>query len=50
MKRFDAINIIGFNAPEWYIAYFGSVFAQCIPVGIYNTNSANVCEFIVKHS
>ena len=49
-KNFDAVNIIGFNAPEWCIAYFGSIFVQCIPVGIYTTNSVTVCKYIARHS
>lgn len=49
-KSFNAVNIIGFNAPEWCIAYFGSIFVQCIPVGIYTTNSGAVCEYIARHS
>jgi long-chain-fatty-acid--CoA ligase ACSBG len=39
LPDFTGINIIGFNAPEWVIAYSGSAFARCIPVGIYSTNS-----------
>lgn len=34
-----SVNIIGFNAPHWNIAFYGSMFARCIPVGIYTTNS-----------
>lgn len=49
-KDFSVINLIGFNAPEWSIAYFGSIFARCIPVGIYTTNSQPTCEYIANHS
>lgn len=28
----------------------GSIFARCIPVGIYTTNSQSTCEYIVNHS
>ena len=34
-----SVNIIGFNAPHWNIAFYGSIFAKCVPVGIYTTNS-----------
>lgn len=34
-----SVNIIGFNAPEWAIAFYGSLFAKCLPTGIYTTNS-----------
>lgn len=36
--------------PEWNIAYIGSIFARCIPVGVYTTNSQSACEYIATHS
>lgn len=48
--EFTAINIIGFNAPEWMIAFYGSLFARCLPIGIYTTNNKQTCEYIAKHS
>ena len=45
-----AINIIGFNAPEWSFAFYGSLFARCLPVGIYTTNSQQACQYIAEHS
>lgn len=45
-----SVNIIGFNAPHWNIAFYGSMFARCVPVGIYTTNSKEVCEFIATQS
>ena len=38
-EDYTAVNLIGFNSPEWAFAYFGSLFARCLPVGIYTTNS-----------
>ena len=32
------------------MAFYGSLMAQCIPVGIYTTNNQETCEYIVKHS
>lgn len=48
--EFTTINLIGFNSPEWVIAYYGSMFARCIPVGIYVTNGIIACEYIARHS
>lgn len=48
--EFTVVNLIGFNMPEWNIAYMGSIFARCIPVGIYTTNSRSACEYIANHS
>ena len=41
---------MGFNSPEWFISAFGSMFCQCIPVGIYTTSSLEVCEYIATQS
>lgn len=46
----SAVNIIGFNAPEWNVTFFGSLFARCLPVGIYTTNSESSCAYIAEHS
>lgn len=37
ITEMSAVNIIGFNAPEWHIAFMGSVHAHNLPVGIYTT-------------
>ena len=50
LPQHAAVNIIGFNAPEWCFAFYGSLFARCLPVGIYTTNSQQVCEYIAEHS
>jgi long-chain-fatty-acid--CoA ligase ACSBG len=34
----SAVNIMGFNSPEWLIAYMGGVMYNCIATGIYITN------------
>lgn len=49
-EKFDAINIIGFNAPEWLFANFGAIAAGCVPAGIYTTNNPESCEYVAKHS
>ena len=48
--EFTVVNLIGFNSPEWVIAYMGTIFARCIPVGIYATNSMTACHYIAEHS
>lgn len=45
-----AVNIIGFNAPEWNIAFMGSVHAHNLPVGIYTTNNPEACFYVSDHS
>ena len=40
-----SVNIIGFNAPEWAIAFFGSMFGNYIPSGVYPTNGPDACFY-----
>lgn len=44
--EYTSLNIIGFNAPEWFITFYGAIFAKCLPTGIYTTNNQTVCEYI----
>jgi len=48
--RFDTVNIIGFNAPEWHFANFGAIMAGGIAAGIYATNGPDACKYQVEHS
>ena len=45
-----SVNIIGFNAPEWAIAFFGSMFGNYIPSGVYPTNGPDACFYQADHS
>jgi long-chain-fatty-acid--CoA ligase ACSBG len=46
----SCINIIGFNSPEWVLAFVGATFADCVPVGVYATNSVDACRYVAEHS
>ena len=48
--KFDAVNIIGFNSPQWLMANYGAIAAGCVPAGIYTTNKPDACEYVTKHS
>ncbi|CAH0489217.1 unnamed protein product [Peronospora farinosa] len=50
LERHQAVNIIGFNSPEWAIADVGAIFAGGVAAGIYTTNNPKACEFVAKHS
>jgi long-chain-fatty-acid--CoA ligase ACSBG len=43
LTPFKAVNIIGFNSAEWFIAFYGSIFGYYLPVGIYTTNGPDAC-------
>jgi len=47
---YKALNIIGFNDPAWFIGFYGAIFSNIIPVGVYTTNGAEACRYIAEHS
>jgi len=49
-EQHQAINILGFNSPEWFEAAMGGIMAGLTPAGIYITNGADGCEYIFNHS
>lgn len=50
ISELAAVNIIGFNAPEWNIAFMGSMHSHNLPVGIYTTNNPEACFYVSEHS
>jgi len=41
---------LGWNAPEWNIAFYGSIFGNYLPVGVYTTNGPDACQYVSEHS
>ena len=50
MNQRSSVNILGFNSIEWMVSFHGSIFANLIPAGIYNTSSNDICKYIANHS
>ena len=50
VSKFQIVNILGFNSPEWLIANNGSILASCIAAGIYSTNTPEACHYVTSHS
>ncbi|MBW2673725.1 MAG: AMP-binding protein [Deltaproteobacteria bacterium] len=50
VKYGDHVAIIGENRPEWLYSALGIVSAGGAWVGIYTTNPAKECEYVVDHS
>lgn len=48
VKKGGCVNILANTCPEWFYFYLGSMMANMIPVGIYNTSSSKTCELITK--
>ncbi|XP_033107079.1 long-chain-fatty-acid--CoA ligase ACSBG2-like [Anneissia japonica] len=49
LERYHGVGIMGFNAPEWFIASFGAMFAGGLGVGIYTTNSPEACHYVASN-
>jgi len=47
---FSAVNMIGFNSPEWVIADMGCMMAEGLAAGIYATNNAEASCYVSQHS
>lgn len=45
-----SINIMGHNAPEWVIAFIGSICHNNMASGVYPTNNADACFYQADHS
>ncbi|MBU1449036.1 AMP-binding protein, partial [Patescibacteria group bacterium] len=46
----QAVAVIGENSPEWLFTDLGAMAAGGITVGIYTTNAAEECGYILGHS
>jgi long-chain-fatty-acid--CoA ligase ACSBG len=45
-----SVNIIGFNSPQWGIAFKGAICANYISAGVYTTNAPDACLYVAEHS
>jgi long-chain acyl-CoA synthetase len=50
VKRGDHVSIIGENKPEWLYSALGVMSTGATFVGVYTTNPAAECEYVVGHS
>ena len=50
VKRGDHVAIVGENKPEWLFSAMGVMSLGGIFVGVYTTNPAAECEYVVGHS
>ncbi len=49
-QKGDHAAIIGENSPEWVIADLGIMCVGGVATGIYTTNAASQCEYVVRDS
>mmetsp|Transcript_50983 Transcript_50983/g.75655 ORF Transcript_50983/g.75655 Transcript_50983/m.75655 type:complete len:761 (-) Transcript_50983:236-2518(-) len=50
VEQHDAVNIWGFNSPQWVIAEMGTIFAGAKAAGIYPTDTPNQVLFKIRQS
>lgn len=50
VKERSSVCIMGFNSPEWAIAFIGGVMNNLIGTGIYITNASEACFYQTDHS
>ncbi|XP_052048948.1 long-chain-fatty-acid--CoA ligase ACSBG2 [Apodemus sylvaticus] len=50
LQRFHGVGILGFNSVEWVVAALGAILAGGLCVGIYATNSAEACQYVIKQA
>merc|ERR1719356_1683164 len=50
LKPHDAVNIWGFNSPEWVIAAHAAVWAGGKTAGLYPTDTDETAAYKVAHS
>lgn len=50
VEPYQTVNILGFNAPEWFFSFIGGMYACAVPVGVYITNNSETCVYIAQHS
>lgn len=41
---------MGFNSPEWAVAFFGAIAHNNVVSGVYITNGPQACQYQAQHS
>merc|ERR1712198_794550 len=50
LKPREAVAVLGFNSPEWFISDLAAIFCGSVGVGIYPTNSPEATKYVLLHS
>jgi long-chain-fatty-acid--CoA ligase ACSBG len=50
VEQRSAINIMGFNCPEWAISLMGGIMHNNCITGIYTTNGPEACQYQAENS
>ncbi|XP_037085162.1 long-chain-fatty-acid--CoA ligase ACSBG2-like [Pollicipes pollicipes] len=50
LQPFDGVAIMGFNAPEYFVANMGAIMAGGVSTGMYTTSSSATCQFYLTNT
>eukprot|EP00033_Pygsuia_biforma_P004108 GCRY01004503.1.p1 GENE.GCRY01004503.1~~GCRY01004503.1.p1 ORF type:complete len:648 (+),score=176.50 GCRY01004503.1:210-2153(+) len=50
LEHLDCVSVLGFNSLEWVSSYLATIYCGGIGVGIYTTNGAEACRFILDQT
>jgi len=50
VQQHDAVNIFGFNSPEWFVGEMCAIFVGAKAAGIYPSDTAEQVSFKCRHS
>ena len=46
----SSVTVMGFNSPQWFMAYMGAICNNNVGTGMYATNSPEACLYQINHS
>lgn len=44
------VAVLSYNCPKWAFAFHGAVMANMVSCGVYITNKAQACHYVLEHS
>ena len=48
MAAKDVVVVMGFNTPQWMLAFYGACMAGGVVAGSYPTNNKETCEYLAN--
>lgn len=47
IKSRSCIGILSYNCSKWFLAFYGTILADCVPAGLYMSNSPETCHQVL---
>lgn len=44
----SCIGILSYNCAKWFLGFYGAILADCVPAGLYMSNSAETCQQVLS--